>query len=54
MKLGEIKIEALKLMFADYTDDLSMENLAALKSDENFGRYVNSMPGAINRCYNIL
>jgi len=54
MKLGEIKIEALKLMFADYTDDLSMENLAALKSDENFGRYVNSMPGAINRCYNRL
>lgn len=54
MKLGEIKIEALKLMFADYTDDLSIDNLSSLKLDENFGRYVNSMPGAINRCYNRL
>ena len=54
MKLGEVKIEALKIMFADYTDDLALDNLADLKTDENYGRYVNSMPGAINRCFSRL
>lgn len=51
MKLGEVKIEALKLMFADYTDDIGIDNLQDLKTDENYGRYLNSMPGAINRCF---
>lgn len=54
MKLGEVKIEALKIMFADYTDDIAIDNLGDLKTDENYGRYVNSMPGAINRCFSRL
>lgn len=51
MKLGEIKIEALKLMFADYARDMSVENLSNLKEDENYATIINSMPGAINRCF---
>ena len=54
MKLGEIKIEALKLMFADYTNDIAIEDLQELKTDENYGRYLNSMPGSINRCFSRL
>ena len=51
MKLGEIKIEALKIMFADYTSDIDIDDLQELKTDENYGRYLSSMPGAINRCF---
>lgn len=51
MKLGEIKIEALKLMFADYARDMSIESLPNLKEDENYATILNSMPGAINRCF---
>lgn len=53
MKLGEIKIEALKLMFADYTGNLDVDSLQDLKADENY-EYINSMPGAINRCFSRL
>lgn len=51
MKLGEIKIEALRLMFADYASDMSLETLQSMKDDENFGTYLSNMPGAINRCF---
>jgi len=54
MKLGEIKIEALKLMFADYADDIDIDSLTDLASDENYGKYLNNMPGAINRCFSRL
>lgn len=54
MKLGEIKIEALKLMFADYADDITIASLIDLASDENYGKILNNMPGAINRCYSRL
>lgn len=51
MKLGEIKIEAFKLMYAEYLDDLQIEHLENMKNDENFGRILCAMPGAINRCF---
>lgn len=51
MKLGDIKVEALKIMFVDYTDDIDIDSLSSLKDDENFGKMINNMPGAINRCY---
>ena len=51
MKLGEIKIEALKLMFVNYNIDFNIEELPNLALDENYGSYLVNMPGAINRCF---
>lgn len=51
MKLGEIKIEALKLMFVNDNKDLVISELATLGFDENYGRYLVNMTGAINRCF---
>lgn len=49
MKLGEIKIETLNLMFAGYDYKLTIESLSQELS-ENYQTYLNSMTGAINRC----
>ena len=54
MKLGDIKIEALKLMFVNYNSDISIESLEQLALDENYGSYLVNMPGAINRCFSSL
>lgn len=51
MKLGEIKIEALKLMFINYNIDISIEELDRYLQDENYASYLVNMPGAINRCF---
>ncbi len=50
-KLGEIKIESLKLMFADYKNDYSVDTLDDLLSDDNYGKYLRAMNGSINRCF---
>lgn len=51
MKLGEIKEEALKLMFANTKKDFTFANFETLKEDPNFAGYLNSMNGAINRSF---
>lgn len=51
MKLGDIKIEALKLMFINMGDDIGIENLEAISQDETYRSYLVNMPGAINRCF---
>lgn len=51
MILGEIKIEALKLMFVNYNIDLVISELDTIGLDENYGSYLVNMPGAINRCF---
>lgn len=51
MKLGEIKIEALKLMFVNYNIDFVINELPNIALDENYGSYLVNMPGAINRCF---
>jgi len=53
-KLGEIKIESLKLMFADYENDYSVDTLDALLTDDNYGKYLRAMNGSINRCFDRL
>lgn len=53
-KLGDIKIEALKLMFADYTNDYSIAGLSGLLADANYGKYLRAMNGSINRCFDRL
>ena len=54
MKIGEIKIEALKLMFASYDWDYNTNQLGLLKESEQFKDYLINMPGSINRCFAVL
>lgn len=49
MKLGEIKIEALKQMFTNYGFDINIENLTSLLQDENYANYLVAMNGSIAR-----
>lgn len=49
MKIGDIKIEAIKLMFTNYSVDVSLDDLQTLLSDENYGSYFVNMPGSIAR-----
>lgn len=47
MTINEIKIEALKLMFTNYSEDI--DNVDMLYNDDNYSAYIMSMNGAINR-----
>ncbi|MBQ7308358.1 MAG: hypothetical protein IJW82_07525 [Clostridia bacterium] len=49
MKIGEIKIEALKLMFVNYDHDISLNDLDILKNDANYGSYLVNMEGSLFR-----
>lgn len=51
MKIGEIKIEALRLMFITQRDTPSVETLDELTAREEYGSYLASMDGSIRRCY---
>lgn len=51
MKLGEIKLEALKLMWANYNEDIGIEQLSDLMGSERYGDYLVAMSGSINRCF---
>ena len=48
MKLGEIKLESLKLMNLN-EENLSFEQLKNYETDDRFKDYLNKMHGAINR-----
>ena len=54
MKLGEIKIEALKLMFATGNRDVGVSDLEGMVHEEEYADYLLAMPGAINRCFAVL
>lgn len=54
MKLGDIKVESLKIMFVSTHTDLSISELDNALRDENYGSYLVNMPGAINRCFSVL
>ena len=49
MKVGDIKIEAIKLMFTNYAYDMSIDDLQRMISDENYGSYIVNMNGSIAR-----
>ena len=51
MKLGEIKLEALKLMWANYGEDIGIEQLDDLMDSDTYGSYLIAMTGSINRCF---
>ena len=48
MKLGEIKLESLRLMNAN-DEDLNIVNLDNYRQDDRYRDYLDRMPGAINR-----
>ena len=49
MTYGELKIECLKLMFANNGTDIHSGDLPVYEQDENYRFYLAGMPGAINR-----
>lgn len=52
MKLKELKVEALRLMFANADDILTSEDFGVYTNDEKYKIYLDAMNGAINRCLN--
>jgi hypothetical protein len=54
MKLGDMKIEALKLMFASEETEFCVETLHQLMLDEEYRVYLSNMPGAINRAFSVI
>ena len=54
MKLGDIKAEALRVMFVNGSTDIAADNLVDYIGDDTYGYYLVNMPGAINRCFSSL
>ena len=49
MKLGDLKISALKLMFANYEDEITGMSIDTLSANENYGSYLVNMNESVNR-----
>ena len=49
MRLGDIKAEALKLMFINYDKKIDAEDIPDLLADDNYASYLVNMDGAIQR-----
>lgn len=49
MKIGDIKIEALRLMFALIEGDMRAETLTNYEQSDTVGDYLDAMAGSINR-----
>ena len=54
MKLHDIMIESLKLMFASYDRDLALVSVDDLKADSAYRDFIYNMPPAINRAFHII
>lgn len=54
MKLGDIKAEALKLMFVNAGADIAADNVADYMDADTYGYYLVNMAGAINRAFGML
>ena len=58
MKLGEIKLESLMMIYPGEVFNVDFDNLDSamqvLKNDPNFADYLANMPGIINRCFGLL
>ena len=51
MTYGEIKIEALRLMFASNGTDIHPDDLSVYEQDESYRFYLIGMPESLNRCF---
>lgn len=54
MKLGDIKVEALKLMFMGGAMEIGADQLLDFADDHTYGYYLSRMPGAINRAFAVI
>lgn len=54
MKLHDIIIESLKLMFASYDRDLALATVDELRADSAYRDHIYNMPPAINRAFAII
>lgn len=54
MKLKDIMIESLKLMFASYDRDLALVSVDDLKADSAYRDFIYNMPPAINRAFGLI
>lgn len=54
MKLGEIKLEALRIMNVNLSYELTLENYNTILADEKYGKYLKNMTESINRAINII
>ena len=53
MTLGEIKVEALRCMGVNLSEDIRAEHMEELIADENYKSYLVNMVGPINRCLSL-
>lgn len=54
MKLGDIKVEALRLMFMGGATEIGADQLLDYADDTTYGYYLSRMPGAINRAFSVI
>lgn len=54
MKLGDIKVEALRLMFMGGALEIGADQLADFADDATYGYYLSRMSGAINRAFSVI
>lgn len=54
MKLGDIKVEALRLMFMGGALEIGADQLPDFADDTTYGYYLSRMPGAINRAFSVI
>lgn len=54
MKIVDIYLEALRLMFVNANDLLVERDFNVYKRDEKFASIIANMPGALNRCFSDL
>ncbi len=54
MKLGEIKLEALKIMNINNDSFLFVENMSSILGEKKYAKYLNNMFNAINKAIDII
>lgn len=54
MTLAELKIECLRIIFANADEMLYPDKLFEYETSEQYGDYLANMTGAINRCFSTL
>ena len=54
MTLAELKIECLRIIFANADEILYPDRLSEYETDEQYRDYLANMTGAINRCFSTL
>lgn len=54
MTLAELKVECLRIIFANADEILSADKISQYEIDEQYSDYLSNMTGAINRCFAVL